>query len=312
MAVRRLHHHQPVSFAFTPENGVWAAREVAKYPPGRERSAVISLLWRAQEQHHNWLPEPAIRYVADMLAMPYIQALEIATFYTMFQLAPVGSRAHLLVCGTTPCMLRGSDGLIEVCRDRIAHDAHEVSADGAFSWEEVECIGACVNAPLVQIGKATYEDLTPALLETLLDDLAAGRPVAAGSQADRAYSAPEGGLTTLTDLAIFLDEDVPISAATAGGGDAAEGRPTLLSSPRGTADDLERIVGIGPKLAKTLNAMGVYHFDQIAAWTAENLRWVDAHLGAFQGRAERDRWIEQAARLVVDATASRKTRERTE
>ena len=198
MAVRRLFAEQPLTFAFTPDNLAWAKREIAKYPPGKEASAVISLLWRAQEQE-GWTTEPAIRAIADMLGMAYIRALEIATFYTMFQLAPVGKTAHLQVCGTTPCMLRGSEALIEICKDRIAPHAHELSPDGKFSWEEVECLGCCANAPVVQIGKDTYEDLDPGLFDKLLHALRAGKPVKAGSQTGRRASCPAGGPTTLTD-----------------------------------------------------------------------------------------------------------------
>jgi len=197
MAVRRLHPDQPASFAFTPENKAWAAATIAKYPPGKQASAVIPLLWRAQEQHANWLPEPAIRAVADMLGMAYIRVYEIATFYTMFQLAPVGTKAHVQVCGTTPCMLRGSEGLIEVCKRRIHGEPHHLSADGSFSWEEVECLGSCANAPMVQVFKDTYEDLTPELLEKVLDGFAAGSPPKPGSQIGRQASCPVGGLTTL-------------------------------------------------------------------------------------------------------------------
>src|SRR5215470_2392222 len=162
MAVRRLAepHLQPASFAFTDENLAWSKKQIAKYPEGREQSAVIPLLWRAQEQFGGWLPEVAIRYVADMLGMPHIRALEIATFYTQFMLSPVGKKAHIQVCGTTPCRLRGAEDLLEVCQHRIHHDPQHVSADGNFSWEEVECLGACVNAPMVLIGSDTYEDLT--------------------------------------------------------------------------------------------------------------------------------------------------------
>jgi len=153
MAVRRLapKEKQPTSFAFTAENLEWAKAQIAKYPPGRQQSAVIPILWRVQEQHEGWVSEVAIRAVADLLGMPYIRVLEIATFYTMFQLEPVGKKAHVQVCGTTPCMLRGSKDLIEVCKSRIHHDPFHVSADGNFSWEEVECLGACVNAPMVMI-----------------------------------------------------------------------------------------------------------------------------------------------------------------
>ena len=201
MAVRRLSPDQPKSFEFTPENVAWAKATIAKYPPGKQASAVIPLLWRAQEQHGGWLPEPALRLVADMLGMAYIRVYEIATFYTMFQLAPIGRKAHVWVCGTTPCMLRGAEALVEVCRRRIHHDPHHVSADGDFSWEEVECLGCCANAPMVQIGKDTYEDLTPELFERVLDGFAKGEPPNPGSQTGRQASCPEGGPTTLLDYA---------------------------------------------------------------------------------------------------------------
>ncbi|MTD93434.1 NADH-quinone oxidoreductase subunit NuoE [Hyphomicrobium sp. xq] len=196
MAVRRLYPEQPLSFAFTPDNLVWAKREIAKYPPGKEASAVLSLLWRAQEQE-GWTTEPAIRGIADMLGMAYIRVLEVATFYTMFQLAPVGKTAHIQVCGTTPCMLRGSEALIEICKERIADHAHELSSDGKFSWEEVECLGCCANAPVVQIGKDTYEDLNPQLFDKLLYDLRTGKAPKPGSQIGRRASCPQGGPTTL-------------------------------------------------------------------------------------------------------------------
>jgi NADH-quinone oxidoreductase subunit E len=197
MSIRRLAEKQPDSFAFTPENQKWAEAEMAKYPSGRQASAVIPLLWRAQEQE-GWVTEPAIRVIAEMLGMATIRVLEVATFYTMFHLEPVGRRAHIQVCGTTPCMLRGSEALIAVCRKRISQHPHHLSADGSLSWEEVECLGACVNAPLVQVGSDTYEDLTPERFSQLLDDFAVGRKVKPGPQIDRQFSAPVGGPTTLT------------------------------------------------------------------------------------------------------------------
>jgi NADH-quinone oxidoreductase subunit E len=199
MSVRRLApaEVQPKEFAFTAENLAWAKQQIAKYPEGRQASAVIPLLWRAQEQAGGWTPQKAIEYVADMLGMAYIRVLEVATFYTMFLLAPVGKKAHVQVCGTTPCMLRGSEELFRVCRNRIHHDPFHVSADGDFSWEEVECLGACVNAPMVLIGRDTYEDLTAASFERVLDGIANGRPVKPGPQIDRQMSAPVGGATTL-------------------------------------------------------------------------------------------------------------------
>jgi len=206
MAIRRLADKQPASFAFTPENLRWAEAEMRKYPPGRQASAVIALLWRAQEQE-GWVSEPAIRAVAKMLDMATIRVLEVATFYTMFHLAPVGRRAHVQVCGTTPCMLRGAEELIAVCRKRIAPEPHRLSPDGAVSWEEVECLGACVNAPLVQVGADTYEDLTPERLGEILEALAAGKKAKPGPQIDRQFSAPVGGPTTLSAVAAPTDAD---------------------------------------------------------------------------------------------------------
>jgi NADH-quinone oxidoreductase subunit E len=199
MPVRRLAepHLQPKEFAFTAENAAWAKQQIAKYPEGRQRSAIIPLLWRAQEQNGGWLPQKAIEHVADMLGMPHIRALEVATFYTMFLLAPVGRKAHVQVCGTTPCMLRGSEKIVDVCRRRIHEEPFHVSADGNFSWEEVECLGACVNAPMVLIWNDTYEDLTPESFEKVLDGFASGHPVKPGPQIERQFAAPVGGATTL-------------------------------------------------------------------------------------------------------------------
>jgi NADH-quinone oxidoreductase subunit E len=199
MSVRRLApaELQPKEFSFTEANLAWAKQQIAKYPDGRQQSAVIPLLWRAQEQAGGWTSQKAIEYVAELLGMPYIRVLEVATFYTMFLLGPVGRKAHVQVCGTTPCMLRGSDDLFKVCRNRIHHDAFHVSADGDFSWEEVECLGACVNAPMVLIGSDTYEDLTPETFGKVLDGIAAGKPPKPGPQIDRQQSAPIGGATTL-------------------------------------------------------------------------------------------------------------------
>jgi NADH-quinone oxidoreductase subunit E len=201
MSVRRLapKEMQPASFSFTDENLAWAKREITKYPEGRQASAVIAILWRAQEQLAGWVSEAAIRVVADMLDMPYIRVLEVATFYTMFQLQPVGKLAHVQVCGTTPCRLRGAGDLIDVCQSRIHHDPFHVSKDGNFSWEEVECLGACVNAPMVQIWKDTYEDLTKENFGKVLDGFASGQPPKPGPQNGRQFSAPIGGPTTLKE-----------------------------------------------------------------------------------------------------------------
>jgi NADH-quinone oxidoreductase subunit E len=201
MSVRRLAEKQPPSFAFTPENLEWAKARIAKYPPGRQQSAVIPLLWRAQEQSGGWLPQKAIEAVAELLGMAKIRVLEVATFYTMFNLSPVG-RFNVQFCGTTPCMLRGADALKTVLHRMIGHE-NEVTADGTFSWTEVECLGACVNAPMVQINADYYEDLTPESLARILNDLAAGRTPKPGPQVDRHLSAPVGGEKTLTDPSIY-------------------------------------------------------------------------------------------------------------
>jgi NADH-quinone oxidoreductase subunit E len=207
MAVRRLAepHLQPKEFAFSADNRAWADRQIAKYPEGRQASAVIPLLWRAQEQAGGWLPQKAIEHVAEVLGMARIRVLEVATFYTMFNLAPVG-KFHVQMCGTTPCRLRGADALIDICNRRIGHQ-YEVTSDGTFSWVEVECLGACVNAPMAQINYDYYEDLTPESLEKILDEMAAGRTPKPGPQVDRQLSAPIGGPTTLTDPALNVHRD---------------------------------------------------------------------------------------------------------
>ena len=200
--LRRLHPHQPASFAFTPANLAWARAQITKYPEGRQASAIIPLLWRAQEQE-GWLSRPAIEHVADMLGMAYIRALEVATFYFMFQLQPVGSVAHIQICGTTSCMICGAEDLVAVCKELISKQPHTLSADGKFSWEEVECMGACANAPMAQIGKDYYEDLTPETFGALLDEFAAGRTPVPGSLTGRQNAAPEGGALVLTDPKLY-------------------------------------------------------------------------------------------------------------
>jgi NADH-quinone oxidoreductase subunit E len=387
VTVRRLYPDQPESFAFTPDNLAWAKATIAKYPEGKQASAVIPLLWRAQEQNEGWVTRPAMEYIAKMLNMAFIRVYEVATFYTMFQLAPVGKQAHIQVCGTTPCMLRGANDLIKVCKRKIHSEPHHLSADGNLSWEEVECLGACVNAPMVQVWKDTYEDLTPESLERLIDDFAAGREVKPGPQIDRQFSAPAGGPTTLTDKSLYSgnrtferqeppppaapppapvpasepakaaeikevvkaplpvaakepakaaeDDRIKVGGAQAVGAPApaeqaaaaklkpdetgirpgtsarrvaqagktrvqpAESTPALLKKPEGgKADDLKLIWGVGPKLEKMLNGMGIWHFSQIASWTKAELKWVDDRLEGFKGRAERDEWVKQAKKLA--------------
>ncbi|MCC5969833.1 MAG: NADH-quinone oxidoreductase subunit E [Pararhodobacter sp.] len=378
--LRRLHHTQPDSFAFTPANLAWAQAQITKYPEGRQASAIIPLLWRAQEQE-GWLSRPAIEHIADMLGMAYIRALEVATFYFMFQLQPVGSVAHVQVCGTTSCLICGAEDLIGVCREKIATAPHALSADGKFSWEEVECLGACANAPMVQIGKDYYEDLTAEKLSWILDEMAAGRVPTPGPQNGRFTSEPLSGLTSLDGardeahnasvaLAVDLGDtlkridgtEVPVltpwtgksqpakpttkrkgpapqpkpaaghvvdetgvteqeapakrkghpdpSAApapmvTPAPTDAPEDtpapsgtRPRLLDKAEGTQDDLKKLKGVGPKLEEKLNGLGIWHYHQIAAWSEDEVTWVDAHLN-FKGRVMRDDWIGQAKTLAA-------------
>jgi NADH-quinone oxidoreductase subunit E len=375
MAVRRLYPEQPSAFAFTSENLAWAKATVAKYPPGKQASAVIPVLWRAQEQNNGWLTEPAIRVTAELLGMAYIRVYEIATFYTMFQLAPVGRKAHVQVCGTTPCMLRGSEQLIDVCKRQIAAHPHELSPDGNYSWEEVECLGSCANAPMVQIFKDTYEDLTPETLEKVLEGYARGKPPAPGSQTGRRASAPAGKPVTLSDPTLYdgstvgawqkrFEQAAVTAAATQaaaassappaaapqaqaapppvhpaalaamanaglvkelearGGGKAlspdeinalkskaapASGaagvtptKPQTLPAPRGgVGDDLKLIYGVGPKLEKRLNQLGIYHFDQIAKLGEGETQWLEASLDDPFGSVTRDKWIEQAGKLAT-------------
>lgn len=441
--LRRLHKDQPDSFAFAPENQKWAQAQISKFPEGRQASAIIPLLWRAQEQD-GWLSRPAIEHVAAMLDMAYIRALEVATFYFMFQLQPVGSVAHIQICGTLSCMICGAEDLIGVCQEVIAPNPHEISADGKFSWEEVECLGACANAPMAQIGKDYYEDLTTDRLREILVELGNGQVPVPGPQNGRYAAEPLSGLTSLNEyeegrpeynasaaLATDIGDTVkridgsevplltpwlgkggaakaatsnkskpaakaPNASVPAKGTPAAKGaadrasadakpadtstadaedkvsqevaakkdelakigedtpakpqakattaepvdpdsvktatndtdtdtaskksaskpssegsvsvtptagegqKPQGLNSPRGgQGDDLKQIKGIGPGLERMCNALGIYHFDQIAAWGGDELAWIDQNLKGFKGRASRDNWIDQAKVLAT-------------
>ena len=201
MSVRRLAKDQPASFAFAPETLALANWWIGKYPAGRQRSAVIPILWLVQKQE-GWICEPAIRAIAAMLDMDVIRVLEVATFYTMFQLEPVGRAALIQVCGTTPCMIRGAQALMDVCKDKIGGKDH-LSADGLFTWQEVECLGACCNAPMAQINDYYYEDLTPEALAQIIDDFRAGKSPAPGSYIGRQGSAPEKGPQTLQTPSLY-------------------------------------------------------------------------------------------------------------
>ncbi len=419
MSVRRLNPVQPVGFSFSAENLSRAKRTIAKFPAGKQASAVIQLLWFAQEQE-GWVSRPALEFVGKMLDMAYIRVLEVATFYTMFQLSPVGHKAHIQVCGTTPCMLRGSEGLIAVCKSKIHPEPQHLNADGSMSWEEVECLGSCVNAPMIQIVKDTYEDLTPESLSAIIDDFQAGRPVKPGPQNGRQFSMALTGATSLTDKSFdnkqrtytrieapppppppptapavsastlqaapppaAIGQSAPASPASVkpapqdirpislaskqadvqkqseiaketpsnalgtlttekaqaetgivrttadkvtkatsrvspqadgnskpaaiGAGKIVAtqfqvkvkaGGPELLKKPRGKADDLKLIYGVGPVLEKQLNKIGLWHFDQVASWSTADVAHVDRLLTGFQGRISRDEWVKQAKKLA--------------
>lgn len=364
--LRRLYHDQPATFAFTDANLAWAEGQIKKFPEGRQASAIIPLLWRAQEQE-GWLTRPAIEYVAQMLDMAYMRALEVASFYFMFQLQPVGSIAHVQVCGTLSCMICGAEDLIGVCKDKIADKAHTLSADGKFSWEEVECLGSCANAPMALIGKDYYEDLTAERLAEIIDELAAGKVPVPGPQNGRFAAEPKKGLTTLKEFAtgdakynasaqaaVDIGDTVkridgtevplltpwvkaakkpaapkaskppkePKPSADAPADEsgvtkqeaqaASKAKPVSKSNPEpaetvaqttltapegGKGDDLKQITGVGPKMEGQLNALGIWHYDQIAQWTAADIAEVDAEIKA-RGRITRDDWVGQAAALA--------------
>ncbi|PST25355.1 NADH-quinone oxidoreductase subunit NuoE [Mesorhizobium plurifarium] len=201
MSVRRLAKDQPDSFAFSADTMAKAEWWIKKYPESRRQSAVIPVLWLVQKQE-GWVSEPAIRAVGDLLGMAYIRVLEVATFYTMFMLEPVGKTALIQVCGTTPCMLRGANELMRVCKEKIGPKDH-LSADGRFTWQEVECLGACSNAPMAQINDYYFEDLTPETIGRIIDDFAAGKSPERGSYAGRTNAAPAGGAKTLLDPKLY-------------------------------------------------------------------------------------------------------------
>lgn len=201
MSVRRLAKEQPASFAFSADTTAKAEWWIKKYPEGRRQSAVIPILWLVQKQE-GWVSEPAIRAIAELLDMAYIRVLEVATFYTMFMLEPVGKTALIQVCGTTPCMLRGANELMRVCKEKIGPKDH-LSADGRFTWQEVECLGACSNAPMAQINDYYFEDLTPETIGRIIDDFAAGKTPEPGSYIGRTNAAPDGGAKTLLDATLY-------------------------------------------------------------------------------------------------------------
>lgn len=358
---------QPDSFAWNEANREAAAAFVAKYPDGRQASAVIPLLDLAQRQE-GWVSLAAIEHVADMLDMAPIRVQEVASFYFMFNLAPIG-KYHVQVCGTTPCWLRGVDQVYAALRDECGIGNGQTSEDGLFTVTEVECLGACVNAPMVQINDDYYEDLDKDNFAAVLRALKNGEAPTTNSQTGRQSSEPEGGATTLTDCdfdeIIALNRKRPIGGvdeadeeqaaeesghgvlekavpevpadeekvgeagapagnvsgatpSTAGGADDGEAdsanaagedgvpsledpdRPPQLMAPRGgQADDLKRISGVGPKIEEILNNLGIFHFDQVAAWTTEQVAWVNGYL-RFKGRIDREDWLNQARTLASE------------
>ena len=322
--LRRLHHTQPESFAFTEANQAWVEAQMTKYPEGRQASAVIPLLWRAQEQE-GWVSKPAIEYIANMLDMAFIRVLEVTSFYFMFQMQPVGSVAHIQVCGTLSCMICGAEDLIKVCQDKIAAKPHEISADGKFSWEEVECLGSCSNAPMVQIGKDYYEDLTVESFAAILDDLAAGNVPVPGPQNGRYAAEPLSGLTSLqdyeagkpehnasADLAVSIGDtikridgtEVPLLTPWQGGAAAKAKVPAEAPRPKSAvqqadakADDLTKLKGVGPKAAEALAEAGVTSYAQIAGWSDEDVAWADENIKP-KNKASRDDWRGQAKALA--------------
>jgi len=244
MSVRRLAEEnvQPSEFRFSRAMAAEARKWIGKYPKGREQSAVIPLLMLAQEQD-GWVTKAAIEHVAETLDMPKIRVLEVATFYTQFMLAPVGTRAHVQVCGTTPCMLRGAEDLKKVCQNKINKDPFALNKEGTLSWEEVECQGACVNAPMVMIGKDTYEDLTPERLAEIIDAFEAGKgkSITPGPQIDRVYSAPVGGPTTL------LEEPVRKPARKTAGKTNGKQAMTKAAKPKTAAPEGDKTIAAPDK-----------------------------------------------------------------
>ena len=196
MTVQHADFEQPEHFSFTEENLEKAKEIIAKYPAGRQASAVMPLLTLAQRQHANWLPRQAMDEIARMLDMPPMRVYEVASFYTMYNLAPVG-KFMVEICTTTPCWLKGADAIVGACEKHLGIHVGETTSDGVFTLREAECLGACVNAPMLQIGDSYYEDLTPENTAALLEALKAGKTPKAGSQSGRTSSEPSGGATTL-------------------------------------------------------------------------------------------------------------------
>ena len=323
--LRRLHEEQPRSFSFTSENKAWAEAQIKKYPVGREASAIIPLLWRAQEQE-GWLTRPAIEHVADLLGMAYMRALEVATFYFMFQLQPVGKVAHIQVCGTLSCMLCGAEDLITVCKEKISPNPHQVSADGNFSWEEVECLGACSNAPMAQIGKDYFEDLSEETLCQIIDNLGADELPTPGPQNGRFASEPKQGLTSLMKYesgrtkfngSVQMAYDLKDTIKRIDGTEtelvtpwlkvgkkktmqSVMRKPKILKSPKKSLPgDLSNLSGLGEKAKIILNRLGIFYIYQVSQWGAEEINWVHLHSSGSLSLNKLKSFVEQAKNIRI-------------
>ena len=340
MSARRLAIRQPEKFALSASAKREISQWVKKYPKGRQRSALIPALWIAQKDAGGWLPELALRELGDFLDMAYIRVYEVATFYTMFNLEPVG--VHFVqMCGTTPCWLRGSDELKAMLGRKIGPQ-RSISEDGKLSWLEVECLGSCSNAPMVQISNADgdhyYEDLTAETLEAVLDDLAAGKKPPQGPKNGRFSSEPVGGAMALTTIGTAKRiKSLPNAAAKAKIIDHAnDSKPAKAAKPKatpkkkaapkkaaakkpqviykdgptdGAPDDLKLIKGIGPKFEGDLNSKGIYYFRQIGAWKAADVKMVEALIDSIPGRIKRDEWVKQG-KVLAKGGAPRKMKPR--
>jgi len=199
MSIKKISKTQPDSFEFSKENLIEVEKEIKKYPKNRKASAVLALLYLVQKQNENWIPLIAIKYVAKILNMPYIKVYEVATFYSMFNLSPVG-KYFIQVCTTTPCMIRGANKLVDVCKTNISKNQKELSENKLCSWTEVECLGACVNAPMMQINQDYFEDLNEGTAKEIIQQLLKDKFPKSGSARNRKNTAPEKGKTTLLEV----------------------------------------------------------------------------------------------------------------
>ncbi len=198
MTIKKISKDQPETFEFNDKNMELAKKAISIYPEGKQQSAVMALLYIAQRQNKNWIPLSAMKYIAKILNMPYIKVYEVATFYTMYNLAPVG-QYFLQVCTTTPCMIRGAYNLVDVCKKKISENESEISKDGKISWMEVECLGACVNAPMIQINDDYFEDLNEKKLENIIELIKQDQKIEPGSYKGRKSAEPENNRSTLMD-----------------------------------------------------------------------------------------------------------------